>query len=112
MPELIDKQALLEVMCFSCPKDRGGICRNEQGRCAEYTIINLMPTIETKPVRRGRWIPTEYDGYSDGNPVYDTFECSECGHEHKGEDDTLTAFCPDCGAQMNGKECEENDNRR
>lgn len=51
-------------------------------------------------VRRGRWIPTEYDSYADGNPVYDAFECSECGHEHSGTVDTLTAYCPDCGAQM------------
>lgn len=57
----------------------------------------------SKPERRhGRWIPTEYDSYADGNPVYDAFECSECGHEHSGEEDTLTAFCPDCGARMDG----------
>ena len=60
----------------------------------------LMPEIEAKPVRRGRWIPTEYDSFADGAPVWDKWECSECGHEHSGEEDTLTAFCPDCGADM------------
>lgn len=50
----------------------------------------------------GRWIPIEYDSYADGNPVYDAFECSVCGHEHNGDEDTLTAFCPDCGARMDG----------
>lgn len=55
-----------------------------------------QPTIEPK-VRHGRWIPTEYDSYADGAPVW---ECSDCGHEHKGEEDTLTAFCPDCGTRM------------
>ena len=100
MPELIDKQALLEILCFGCTKDRDGICRNEHGRCAEYTIIKLMTTIEAKPVRCGRWIPTEYDSYADGAPVWDKWECSECGHEHSGEEDTLTAFCPNCGADM------------
>ena len=63
-------------------------------------VIDEQPTIEAQPVRHGRWIPTEYDGYADGYPVYDAFECSECGHEHSGEEDTLTAFCPDCGAKM------------
>lgn len=60
----------------------------------------LMPEIEAKPVRHGKWIPTEYDSYADGSPLWDKWECSECGHEHSGEEDTLTAFCPDCGADM------------
>ena len=49
-----------------------------------------------------KWIPTEYNSYADGAPVWDMWECSECGHEHNGEEDTLTAFCPDCGAKMEG----------
>ena len=65
-------------------------------------IRTEMPSVDAEPGRHGRWIPTEYDGYADGYPVYDAFECSECGHEHSGEEDTLTAFCPDCGAMMNG----------
>lgn len=52
---------------------------------------------------KGRWIGTEYDGYADGCPVYDTFECSECGWEHSGESDTLTNFCPNCGADMRNR---------
>lgn len=63
--------------------------------------IENAPTIEPEVIR-GRWIPTEYDSYADGEPVWDKFECSDCGHEHKGEEDTLTAFCPDCGARMEG----------
>jgi len=55
---------------------------------------------EDEPVRHGRWIPTEYDSYAGGAPVWDKWECSECGHEHGGEEDTLTAFCPHCGAKM------------
>lgn len=57
--------------------------------------------VKSRPVRRkGQWIGTEYDGYADGCPVYDTFECSECGWEHDGEEDTLTDYCPNCGAKM------------
>ena len=66
----------------------------------ELQAANPSGVIEITFVKHGRWIPTEYDGYADGKPVYDAFECSECGHEHKGEEDTLTAFCPDCGAKM------------
>lgn len=91
MPEMIDKKALLEILCFGCTKDRDGICRNEHGRCAEYTIIKLMPTIEPE-VRHGRWI------------VEDDCErfiarCSECG---RSEDSRMIAEMPycHCGARM------------
>ena len=48
----------------------------------------------------GHWIGTEYDGEADGYPVFYAWECSACGHEHRGEVDTLTNYCPDCGARM------------
>lgn len=67
-----------------------------------YELVRSYPTIEAEPVKHGRWIPTEYDNYADGAPVWDKWECSECGHEHNGEEDTLTEFCPDCGARMDG----------
>ena len=61
---------------------------------------NDFPTVEAAPVRHGRWLPIEADGYADGAPVWDKWECSECGHEHDGEEDTLTDYCPDCGRKM------------
>lgn len=56
-----------------------------------------------------RWIPIEYDGCADGQPVWDKWECSGCGHEHNGDEDTLTAFCPDCGAMMKIERGNESD---
>ncbi len=50
--------------------------------------------------KKAYWIPIEYDGYADGNPVYDKWECSKCGCEHSGDEDSLTAYCPDCGRKM------------
>ena len=50
--------------------------------------------------RKGQWIGTEYDGFADGYPIYDVFECTCCGWEHNGEEDTLTDYCPNCGAKM------------
>lgn len=55
-------------------------------------------------VKHGQWIPLEYDGYADGNPVWDLWECSECQEEHSGDEDTLTPYCPNCGADMRGEE--------
>lgn len=48
--------------------------------------------------RSGVWIGIEYDGYADGFPVYDLWECSSCGYEWCG--DEPPCFCPDCGAKM------------
>lgn len=59
-------------------------------------------------ISQGHWVGVEYDGYADGNPVYDAYECSVCGEEHYGEEDTLTQFCPYCGARMD-EEGEQND---
>lgn len=57
-------------------------------------------SVDAQPVVHAEWIPIEYDGYADGNPVWDVWECKNCGCEHRGESDSLTAYCPDCGARM------------
>lgn len=88
--EMIDKKAALKLCSDT---------RNPYHRIVREFLLTA-PTVDAEPVRHGRWIPIEYDGYADGAPVWDKYECSECGHEHKGEEDTLTAFCPDCGARM------------
>lgn len=69
--------------------------------------IDEQPTVDAAPVVHGRWIPLEYDGFADGNPVWDLWECSECGEEHSGDEDTLTPYCPNCGAKMDGREDNE-----
>ena len=94
-PELIDRHALLKNV-YDNPPEKATMTHAEWCRKCIYEA----PTIEAGPVRHGRWIPTEYDSYAGGAPVWDKWECSECGHEHSGEKDTLTAFCPDCGAKM------------
>lgn len=94
---LIERNALLKKV-YEHPKERELMTDGEWCRKCIYEA----PKVEAEPVRHGRWIPIEYDSYADGAPVWDKWECSECGHEHSGEEDTLTAFCPDCGARMDG----------
>ena len=66
--------------------------------------IHYMPAADVAEVRHGRWIGIEYDGYADGFPVYDLWECSECGEEVRGDDVPSThPWCHSCGARM-GKE--------
>ena len=56
--------------------------------------------------REGHWIGTEYDGYANGFPVYDVYECSECGMEYDATDDGEIThnYCPNCGVRMSGEE--------
>ena len=67
----------------------------------EHNTIN--PAADVEVVKHGRWIPLEYDGYADGSPVWDLWECSKCQEEHSGDEDTLTPYCPNCGAKMDLK---------
>ena len=69
-------------------------------------VIGNIPAADVVEVRHGRWIGLEYDGYADGDPVYDLWECSECGEEVRGEDVPVThPWCHCCGARM-GKEAD------
>lgn len=69
-------------------------------------IVDAQPTADVVEVRHGRWIGLEYNGYADGNPVYDLWECSECGEEVRGDDVPSThLWCHSCGARMD-KEAE------
>ena len=65
-------------------------------------VIDDLPSADVAPVRHGRWIGTEYDGYANGFPVYDVYECSECGMEYDSTDDGEIThnYCPNCGAKM------------
>ena len=98
MLDLIERKEALQRLCAACSNMGSFACMS----CTIPGIVKGIPKIKAEPVRRGRWIPTEYDSFADGDPVYDAYECSECGHEHNGEEDTLTAFCPDCGTRMKG----------
>ena len=89
MPELIDREVLLEAM-----RDCEAVTHSI-GYLDVIAIIEDAPTIESKPVRHGRWFfvgeETMHDGWT-----YRKYKCSECGFQ------TVEAknFCPNCGADM------------
>lgn len=58
-------------------------------------IIRTIPTAEPK---KGHWIGIS-DGYADGYPVYDQWECSCCGVIEEDDEPTWN-YCPNCGAKM------------
>lgn len=75
----------------------------------DSAIMRLTELPSVTPAQKtGRWMPIGYDGYADGCPVIDEWECSECGWEHTGDEDTLICYCPNCGYHMvKPKESEE-----
>ena len=50
----------------------------------------------------GEW-QADYDGYSNGQPIYDMWWCSACGEYFDEWDDRPTwKYCPNCVAKMSG----------
>lgn len=68
---------------------------------ATRKAIFELPAADVAPVRHGRW---KY------NTDFQVWNCSECGENpHKGTgvvvvEENLPAYCPHCGARMDGAE--------
>ncbi len=88
--------------CRHCPW-RSECCLHDAQRKAADAIEEL-----SKERKTGEWC-ADYDGYSDGEPVYDMWWCSACGEYFDEWDDRPTwKYCPNCGAKMSeGDEDEE-----
>ena len=85
---------------FCTQEQHGGVCK----RTREYCSLGPCPDEDIKefvPVRHGRW---KY------NTDFQVWNCSECGENpHKGTGvvaaaEKLPAYCPHCGARMDGAE--------
>jgi len=95
--DYITKESALS--CFHDWIDRYGH-EHTADEMVEYQRIENLPVTDVRPVVRGHYIG-EYDGYADGNPVYDMWYCSECGCCFEDWDEKPTYnFCPNCGADM------------
>jgi len=67
-------------------------------------IIGTLPAVDAVEVVHGRWVGIRYDGYADGCPVYDLWECSNCREEYESDGDAPPfTYCPNCGAKMDGE---------
>lgn len=100
MPELIDKKraeakVFLIARFFIDRPDRDvELVKAVIHRCCEE--IDKQPTIESEPVRHGRWIV-----HTTWNGMFGLIhsECSECKFDRNG-DLSSWKFCPNCGARM------------
>ena len=81
--DLIDREAL---------QDKIWDIRTEIDSGLMLTIINHMPTVDAEPVRHGKWIEKEKDGF---------LHYSNCGYVRIGIPIMFNfEYCPKCGAKM------------
>ena len=93
--------------CHDCKEyDQNAHCCHRWTKVIRNTVDGLLAQGYER-VRHGHWNPLEADGYADGNPVVDLWECSVCGEEHEGEEHTLTPYCPWCGARLEVEDATE-----
>lgn len=65
-------------------------------------LFRAIRPADVAPVRHGKYIGTEFDGYANGCPVYYEWKCSKCGCVFEEEEPTYN-YCPNCGARMDGE---------
>ena len=67
-----------------------------------YLPLTMIPSADVAPVRHGRW--TLDTAHTEENYV----KCSVCGQTEVLGYETLTSYCPNCGARMDGRgECDD-----
>jgi len=73
-------------------------------------VVANVPAADVNPERHGRWsdemvaVNEEAVGYHNDDVRFG-FQCSECG----GVLNYKTKYCGNCGAKMDGKDCENDD---
>lgn len=110
MAEYIERRKAAEVLCnVICGSDRG-LCISTPENCQQKKMLALyeLAAADVAPVRHGRWIEDErtYPGPGLANNL-----CSVCGEIAGAWKEGLAperkwAYCPACGALMDGKEDE------
>ena len=95
MPKYIDADELIRAV------DGNRFVTDSVTSYVRSTVRNI-PAADVEPVRHGRYIGTEFDGYADGNPVYYEWKCSECDCVFE-DDEPKYRYCPHCGAKMDGE---------
>ena len=101
---LIDANSILRLINIS-GSAYDGIEYQAYEAGVEYVrgLIEDAPTIDPESLRPTAHWQGEYDGYADGNPVYDVWNCSACGYcvdDGTDDPDMLPKYCPNCGARM------------
>lgn len=114
MQELIDREVTLLLLDTSIKQFGGNWLQDKltkNGLFIAKQIISKQPTIESEPMRHGRWVETEPDEDDRKLGIEFSIKCSRChdenshldfneNHEITGKTFWRSRFCPNCGAKM------------
>ena len=78
--------------------DKAGVRFNENGEAIKFEIFHN----DVKPVRHGRWERPEEPSWT----VNSACRCQICGWIVSYTQSKAFAYCPNCGAKMDGEEQE------
>lgn len=94
MADLIDREVARTTICEKCENYSTVLqeCKLSDGGgwCKVFSLYDV-PTVDAKPVRRGRWNYRHED---------DWCYCTACGKDADVEFER--DYCPNCGARMDG----------
>lgn len=109
MAEYIERDALLRKIKRYGLSD-GSVLGKHSGAAEELILeVELFPSADVAPVRRGHWIPIYASELTGWNPEFAGcdpiagYRCSHCGADAIlgcNDDFVLSNYCSDCGAEM------------
>ena len=80
----------------------GGVVDKKANEALDFAIVTLV-NLPSADRPQGEWIG-EADGYADGELVYDTWYCSNCGYVVDDDEPPTWNYCPNCGSYNGGEQ--------
>ena len=87
----IDRDALIERLCYLCGAD----C--DKNICTVKQTVEYMPDADVEPIRHGEWIPVTDDVFADKHYCSD---CMNYAEVNLYGEEILSKYCLNCGALM------------
>ena len=98
--EALEKIKDLSDMGFPSYKNAKNIAISALREIQQYREIGTVEECrEAVEKQKPKHAVYESDGYSDGEMVYDTWICPNCGAKYEVDYDDYD-FCPDCGQKL------------
>lgn len=101
MAEYFEREAALALVRPDAPEDEKTVVTIATAKKLVRSIVRRTPAADVAPVVHGHFV---HDGSRIAHGV-DWWHCSNCGRLASGVE-TQFAYCPHCGARMDGNESE------
>ena len=111
MAEYLSREDILDIASQYCTDDDGSCSKADVDNREMLDEIEALPAADVQPVRRGRWESSQRT--IETGTVY----CGNCAIEYYISDlqavgvcNGIVHYCPNCGARMDLKDGEQNEN--